>query len=44
MSKYNFKLYMENENSLSIIIDMMRPESIVLEFWSSKWKNDKIHT
>lgn len=32
MSKYNFKLYMENENSLSIIIDMMRPESIVLEF------------
>ena len=41
MSKYNFKLYMENENSLSIIIDMMRPESIVLEFGSANGRMTK---
>lgn len=32
MSKYDFELDMENENSLSMIIGMVKKESIILEF------------
>ncbi|GEQ20928.1 hypothetical protein CBU02nite_14340 [Clostridium butyricum] len=48
MSKYDFELDLEHENSLSLIIDMIRPNSEILEFGPAngrltKYLNDKMH-
>lgn len=48
MSKYDFGLDLEHENSLSLIIDMIRPNSEILEFGPAngrltKYLNNKMH-
>ncbi len=48
MSKYDFELDLEHENSLSLIIDMIRPNSEILEFGPAngrltKYLKDRMH-